>query len=175
MAGELLAVPVAEFGLEAYAIDLLDDVAEVRLRIMDRLVVDAWPDLFENESEKESCLEIPDLRLELLLEVSLDRGEQAALDQAVDLLKPGGKLMLVGIPAVERVSFIIDRIRRKEICIQNIRRQCDCVQPVLDLMEHRKIRPDFMVTHRFSFTETRKAFDLVAGYRDGVVKAMIRF
>ncbi len=102
-------------------------------------------------------------------------GEQAALDQAVDLLKPGGKLMLVGIPAVERVSFIIDRIRRKEICIQNIRRQCDCLQPVLDLMEREKISSGFMVTHRFPFAETRKAFDLVAGYRDGVVKAMIHF
>lgn len=101
-------------------------------------------------------------------------GEQAALDQAVDLLKPGGKLMLVGIPAVERVSFIIDRIRRKEICIQNVRRQCACIQPALDLMERGKIRSAFMVTHHFPFAETRKAFDLAAGYRDGVVKAMIR-
>ncbi len=102
-------------------------------------------------------------------------GEQEAIDQAVDLLKPGGKLMLIGIPAVERVSFIIDRIRRKEICIQNVRRQCECLQPTLDFIEQRKMRPDFMVTHRFPFSRTRQAFDLVAGYRDGVVKAMIHF
>ena len=102
MAGELLAVPVAEFGLEAYAIDLLDDVAEVRLRIMDRLVVDAWPDLFENESEKESCLEIPDLRLELLLEVSLDRGEQAALDLSLQLDRHIA--LLLSLPRSRNVS-----------------------------------------------------------------------
>ena len=29
-----------------------------------------------------------------------------------------------------------------------------------------------MVTHRFRFEETREAFDLVDGYRDGVMKAM---
>jgi L-iditol 2-dehydrogenase len=102
-------------------------------------------------------------------------GEQAALDQAVDLLKPGGKLMLIGIPEVERISFIIDRLRRKEICVQNVRRQCECLEPTLDLLARGKIRPDFMVTHRFAFAETPAAFKLVAGYRDGVVKAMIHF
>jgi threonine dehydrogenase-like Zn-dependent dehydrogenase len=32
---------------------------------------------------------------------------------------------------------------------------------------------DAMVTHRFSLEETQKAFNLVANYRDGVMKAMI--
>jgi L-iditol 2-dehydrogenase len=102
-------------------------------------------------------------------------GEQSALDQAVNLLKPGGKLMLVGIPAVERISFVIDRIRRKEICIQNVRRQCECGQQTLKLIGQNKLRPGFMVTHRFPFGRTQQAFDLVAGYRDGVVKVMINF
>ncbi len=30
-----------------------------------------------------------------------------------------------------------------------------------------------MVTHRFKFDQVQEAFELVAGYRDGVVKAMI--
>lgn len=112
----------------------------------------------------------------LLLDVVFECcGEQAALDQAVDLLKPGGKLILVGIPEVERVSFVIDRMRRKEICLQNIRRQCECGLHTLDLIERKKLRPEFMVTHRFPFAQTRRAFDLVAGYRDGVLKAMIHF
>jgi threonine dehydrogenase-like Zn-dependent dehydrogenase len=32
-----------------------------------------------------------------------------------------------------------------------------------------------MVTHRFNFQDTKAAFDLVAGYKDGVMKAMIDF
>ena len=102
-------------------------------------------------------------------------GEQSALDEAIELLKPGGKLMLVGIPESDRVSFVIDKARRKEICIQNIRRQCECVQPTLALMEQGKLNADFMITHRFGFAKTKEAFDLVAGYSDGVVKAMIDF
>lgn len=102
-------------------------------------------------------------------------GDQSALDQAIELLKPGGKLILVGIPETDRISVIIDKARRKEICIQNIRRQCECLHPTLSLMERGKLNADFMITHRFNFSETRKAFDLVAGYSDGVVKAMINF
>ena len=31
-------------------------------------------------------------------------GQQEALDQAIELLKPGGKVMLIGIPEVDRIS-----------------------------------------------------------------------
>lgn len=103
-------------------------------------------------------------------------GKQDAMDQAIDLLKPGGKLMLIGIPpAIERVTFKIDELRRKEICIQNVRRQSHCVQPALDMIARGDFNVDIMLTHRFPFTRTQEAFDLVAAYRDGVVKAMIDF
>jgi L-iditol 2-dehydrogenase len=36
-----------------------------------------------------------------------------------------------------------------------------------------KVNVDFMVTHHFPLEDTQKAFDLVAGYQDGVIKAMI--
>jgi L-iditol 2-dehydrogenase len=110
----------------------------------------------------------------LLLDVVFECcGQQEALDQAVDLLKPGGRLMLVGIPEVDRVSFAINTLRRRELCIQNVRRQNACVQPALDLIEKGKIDVDFMITHRFPLDQSKAAFDLVAGYQDGVVKAMI--
>ena len=100
-------------------------------------------------------------------------GQQEALDQAVNLLKPGGRLMLVGIPEVDRVSFAINTLRRRELCIQNVRRQNACVQPALDLIEKGKVDVGFMITHRFPLDRAKAAFDLVAGYRDGVIKAMI--
>ena len=100
-------------------------------------------------------------------------GEQEAVDQAVHLIKPGGKLMMIGIPTVDRISFPIDWLRRKEICIQNVRRQNECMEAALDLIAGGKVDVDFMVTHRFGLDQTKDAFDLVANYRDGVVKAMI--
>ncbi|MEI6563712.1 MAG: alcohol dehydrogenase catalytic domain-containing protein [bacterium] len=103
-------------------------------------------------------------------------GQQEALDQAIELLKPGGKLMLLGIPpTLERVSFKIDLLRRHEICIQNVRRQNHCVQPALDMIARHDFNLNLMVTHRYPFSQTQTAFDLVAGYKNGVVKAMIDF
>jgi L-iditol 2-dehydrogenase len=100
-------------------------------------------------------------------------GQQETIDQAVELLKPGGKLMLIGIPRLERVSFIIDKIRRKEITIVNVRRQNHCTQAAIDLIATGKTKIDFMITHRFKLEQTQEAFDMVAEYRDGVIKALI--
>lgn len=102
-------------------------------------------------------------------------GQQEAIDHAIDMLKPGGKLMIIGIPEFNRWSFSVDKMRHKEICVQNVRRQVDCVQPSLDMMANKTIEVDKMVTHRFDFNNTKDAFDLVTGYKDGVMKAMIDF
>ena len=83
---------------------------------------------------------------------------------------------MIGIPpTAERVTFLIDKLRRKEICIQNVRRQNHCVQPTLDMMDRGDFDAGVMVTHRFPFEQTQAAFDLAASYEDGVLKAMIDF
>ena len=112
----------------------------------------------------------------LLLDVVFECcGQQSAVDQAVALLKPGGRLLLVGIPETDRVSFSIDQGRRKELCIQNVRRQCHCVEGAIALLADPKLDADSLITHRFGFDKTVEAFELVAEYRDGVIKAMIDF
>ncbi|MFO7820875.1 MAG: alcohol dehydrogenase catalytic domain-containing protein [Lentisphaeria bacterium] len=100
-------------------------------------------------------------------------GQQEALDQALQILKPGGKLMLIGIPEFDRYTFPADIARRKEICIQNVRRQNGCVQPALEFTAAKGTNPSFMVTHHFPLENTKQAFDLVDNYDDGVIKAMI--
>ncbi|MGD8499300.1 MAG: alcohol dehydrogenase catalytic domain-containing protein [Phycisphaerales bacterium] len=100
-------------------------------------------------------------------------GQQEALDQAFDILRPGGLLVMVGTARQDRVSFDVDKFRRKELSIKYIRRQNHCVQSAVDLIGSRQVDVDFMVTHCFPLERTQEAFDLVAGYRDGVIKAMI--
>ncbi len=110
----------------------------------------------------------------LLLDVVYECcGQQEAIDQAIDLLKPGGRLMVIGIPEIERLSFTADKMRRKEISIVNVRRQSGALQPTLDFLAEGRMCTDGMITHRFPLSECRSAFDLVAAYSDGVMKAMI--
>lgn len=102
-------------------------------------------------------------------------GQQEALDAAVDILKPGGKLIIVGIPEFDRWSFCADVARRKELTFTHIRRQNDCTHQTLDMIEEGEIDGSAMITHRFRFDQIAEAFDMVKNYRDGVMKAMIHF
>ena len=102
-------------------------------------------------------------------------GKQEAFDQAIDVLKPGRKLIVVGIPEFDRWSMNVETTRRREISLQFIRRQVDCVEETLEMMKNGSVSIENMVTHRFPFERAKEAFDLVAGYRDGVMKAMIDF
>ena len=88
---------------------------------------------------------------------------------------PAARWSIIGIPEVDEIHFAPEKIRRKELTIVNIRRQRGCVEAALDLIGRRQAAVAEMITHRFSFAETKTAFDLVADYRDGVVKAMIEF
>jgi L-iditol 2-dehydrogenase len=100
-------------------------------------------------------------------------GQQEALDQAFEILKPGGRLVIIGTARKERISFDVDTFKRKELSINYIRRQNHCVQAAIDLVASGQVSVDFMITHHFPLEQTQKAFDLVAGYHDGVIKTMI--
>ncbi len=102
-------------------------------------------------------------------------GEQEAIENAARILKPGGKLVLIGIPSSAEFKFNMDIMRRKEIIIINVRRQNHCVDEAIRLVKSGKVNVDKMVTHHFTLEETPKAFDMVEGYIDGVIKAVVNF
>lgn len=114
---------------------------------------------------------VPEL-LDVVFECS---GDQEALDTAIEIAKPGGKIVMIGIPEFDRWSFSADVARRKELSFINIRRQNNCTHDTLKMMEEGLVDGSAMVTHHFAFDRVAEAFDLVKNYRDGVMKAMIEF
>lgn len=100
-------------------------------------------------------------------------GEQEAIDNAAKILKPGGKIVLVGIPASAEFKFNMDLMRRKEITIINVRRQNHCVEEAINLLKTGKIDVGEMVTHNFTLEEIPIVFDMVEGYKDDVIKAIV--
>jgi L-iditol 2-dehydrogenase len=100
-------------------------------------------------------------------------GRQTAFDQAVELCKPMGRLVIVGIPETDQVSFSVHDARRKGLTFVSVRRQNECVDPVINLIREGSIKPDFMITHRFTLGQVGKAFELPANYRDGAIKAVV--
>ena len=112
----------------------------------------------------------------LLLDVVYECcGKPEALHQAIELLKPGGTLAVIGIPEVDEIAFPMHALRRKEITIKNIRRQNRSTQRAIELLQKKTVDLTALATHHFSLAQTQEAFDTVAHLRDGVVKAIITF
>ncbi len=147
------------------------DKVEERLKI----AIDNGATYGGNPDKTDVVGEISNMNPEMLDVLFECCGQQEAIDQAIDLLKPGGKLMVIGIPEFDRWSLPVDKTRRKEIIIQNVRRQNETLNETLELISKSKIKVSPMATHRFAFENTKSAFDLVSGYEDGVMKAMIDF
>jgi L-iditol 2-dehydrogenase len=102
-------------------------------------------------------------------------GDAEALDQAVELLDPGGILVIVGIPETDRVSLDIHRLRRGEIRIQNVRRQNRCTSRAIQLLSEGAVDGSSMITHTFGLDEAGRALETVSAYADGVIKAIVTF
>jgi L-iditol 2-dehydrogenase len=102
-------------------------------------------------------------------------GEQPALDQAVELLKPGGTLGIVGIPLAERISFPSVALRRKEIRVQSVRRQNRYVKRALLLLSARLIEIGFLANRDFKPEDAQAAFETAAARKDGALKVTITF
>jgi len=161
----VLLASLAACDCTAYVTDLLDERLEVARRCGAK-----WTGNPKQTDVVRAIRELEPLGVDFVFECA---GQQETLDQSVELLKPGGTVLMIGIPEVDRVSFSIHTLRRQEIRLQSVRRQNQCMAPAIELVSSGAIDVDQLVTHHFSFPETKKAFDLVADYRDGVVKAIV--
>lgn len=151
--------------ITAYVTDLIDS----RLDAARQCGAD-WTGNPHNDDVVTAVLQQEPRGLDLVFECT---GDPACIGQGQRLLTPGGTLVLVGIPAAPEVSFDIHTMRRKELTFKNVRRQKGCVAPAIRLVSERVINTTPLVTHRFPMERIQEAFELVAGYRDGVIKAVV--
>ena len=148
-----------------YVTDLLDQ----RVAFARRCGAD-WTGNAKHGEATEAILHQEPQGVDLVFECA---GDPLCVDEAQKLLAPGGTLVMVGIPPTDRVIFNVHRMRRKELTFKNVRRQRDCVGPVIEMIAAGRIDPKPLLTHRFPLERIAEAFDLVATYRDGVIKAVI--
>jgi len=89
------------------------------------------------------------------------------------MARPAGKVVLVGIPREDVVTFPAGNARRKGLSILMSRRMKLVYPRAIALAERGIVDLRRLLTHRFPLEQAPEAFDLVAGLRDGVVKAVI--
>jgi len=160
----LLAAKMA--GAEAiYVTDLLDYRLDVA-----RQQGAAWTGNPDHTDIVREILHRESLELDMVFECC---GQQIAFEQAMKLCKPMGCIAIVGIPETDQISFAVHDARRKGLTFINVRRQNECIDPVINLINEDRIKPEFMITHRFNLDQAARAFELLADYRDGIIKAIV--
>ena len=103
--------------------------------------------------------------LEVVFEVA---GEDAAVDTALNLAAPGATVLLVGIPAQDRTSFVASVARRKGLTLQAVRRSTpQSFGRAVRLVEESRLGLPALVSHRLPLAEAEQAFSLLAA-REGL-------
>jgi L-iditol 2-dehydrogenase len=93
--------------------------------------------------------------------------------QAIDMCRPRGRLVWVGIPPGDTITLSIHEARRKELTLTMARRFLATYPQAIDLAASHRADLTCLITHRFGLAETEAAFALVEQYADGVIKALI--
>jgi L-iditol 2-dehydrogenase len=88
--------------------------------------------------------------------------EAAGNDEAVGLamasVRPGGRVVLAGIPGDDSIRFGASRARRKGLTIAMVRRMNEVYPRAIGLAERRVVDLGSVVTSRFGLGEVREAF-----------------
>jgi L-iditol 2-dehydrogenase len=90
-----------------------------------------------------------------------------AVEAALAAVRPGARIVLVGIPTDDRTSFTASLARRKGLTLVLSRRMHGTYPRAIDLVATRRVDVASLVTHRFGLEQAVDAF-VVAASRSGL-------
>ena len=99
-------------------------------------------------------------------------GAAPALNTALGLLRPGGRLIAIGMP-LEKVSYDVVAAQAKEIRMETIFRYANVYDRAVKLLASGAIDLDPLVTETFPFGKSREAYEYAAAPKETSVKVQI--
>lgn len=96
-----------------------------------------------------------------------------SIQQAAEMARLGGRLVLVGIPGPDKLEMKHSTARRKGLTIRMSRRMKHIYPRALKLVASGAVDLLGIVSHRFPLAETPAAYALNHGYHDNVVKIIV--
>ncbi|MBI5822036.1 MAG: alcohol dehydrogenase catalytic domain-containing protein [Verrucomicrobia bacterium] len=97
-----------------------------------------------------------------------------SVEQAAEMARLGGRLVLVGIPGGDQFSMQHSNARRKGLTIIMSRRMKHVYPRAIRLAEQGRVDLHGLVSHRFPLKRIVEAFQLNTAYKDKVVKVIIQ-
>jgi L-iditol 2-dehydrogenase len=106
----------------------------------------------------------PGQKVDVAFEVA---GQDEAVETAITAVKPGGTVLLAGIPAEDRTFFTASTARRKGLTLKLVRRMKFTYPRAIRLVESRQVDVSSLVTLSFPLSQAQEAFT-VAQRREGL-------
>jgi L-iditol 2-dehydrogenase len=95
-------------------------------------------------------------------------------DQASEVARVGGKVVVAGIPSDDTMTMKASTARRKGLTIKLVRRMKHTYPRAIRLVQTGMVDVKPLVTHLFPLERIVEAFDMVDVYDDGVLRALIQ-
>jgi L-iditol 2-dehydrogenase len=86
-------------------------------------------------------------------------GDNSAVETAIETSRPGGQVVLVGIPEDDQTAFRASAARRKGLTIKLSRRMKHTYPRAIQLVKSKKIHVADLVTHRFPLRDYQLAIE----------------
>ena len=94
--------------------------------------------------------------------------------QAAAVTRIGGKVIIAGIPADDTMTMNASTVRHKGLTIKLVRRMKHTYPRAIRLVQTGMVDVKSLVTHIFPLERIAEAFEMVAAYDDGVLRAVIQ-
>jgi len=94
-------------------------------------------------------------------------------DQAAAVARPGGTVVIVGIPSRDELKLRHSVARRKGLTIKFSRRMKHTYPQAIALVQEGRVDVRSMITHRFRLDQAVEAFRVADRYADGVIKTIV--
>ena len=94
-------------------------------------------------------------------------GDPEAVEAAIAAVRPGGRVILVGIPAKDQIAFTASTARGKDLTISVVHRMKHTYSRAIRLVASGRVDVRSLVTHRFPLAEVAQAY-AVGQKREGI-------
>jgi len=164
----LMAVIAAEaFGAENI---IVTDLEPFRLGLAQKLGAAYCIHSTEQNLSEEIARITGQKGVDLVIDTS---GHAGVLDSALDLLKRGGKLILIGFPTLEKVPLNLTLILQKEITVYGTFRFTNTYPHAIDILASGRVDTKPLFTDYYSLEHTGAALEQARTNKKGSMKVIV--
>lgn len=122
-----------------------------------------------NVKKKDILRELEDEKIDVVIEAS---GAESSIVKSIKLAKNGGKVVWVGMGRDE-IKIPYSEVTSKDLTLKGIFRYKNTYPPVINLLTQKKIKIDYIISHRFSIDDIQEAFELLNNKNVNKLKVIV--